>query len=47
VLVNTSFSVHEEQILDRAQECLRTLVDGRVDFVVTKNATYVVGEAAA
>jgi predicted NodU family carbamoyl transferase len=47
VLVNTSFSVREEPILDRAQECLRTLVGGRLDFVVTKNTTYVVGEAAA
>jgi carbamoyltransferase len=43
VLVNTSFNVHEEPIVNRPQECLKALLDGRVDFVVTKNATYVVG----
>jgi carbamoyltransferase len=43
VLVNTSFNVHEEPIVNRPQECLAALLDGRVDFVVTKNATYVAG----
>ncbi len=43
VLVNTSFNVHEEPIVNRPQECLKALLDGRVDFVVTKNATYVAG----
>jgi carbamoyltransferase len=35
VLVNTSFNVHEEPIVNRPEECLRALRDGRVDFVVT------------
>ena len=43
VLVNTSFNVHEEPIVNRPQECLKALMDGRVDFVVTKHATYVYG----
>src|SRR5258706_84100 len=40
VLINTSFNAHEEPIINRPQECLRALVDGRVDFVVTKQAVY-------
>jgi len=35
VLVNTSFNVHEEPIVNRPEECLRALRDGRVDFVTT------------
>jgi carbamoyltransferase len=38
VLVNTSFNVHEEPIVNRPEECLRALADGRVDFVVTRQA---------
>ena len=34
VLVNTSFNVHEEPIVNRPEECLRALQDGRVDFVI-------------
>jgi carbamoyltransferase len=41
VLINTSFNVHEEPIVNRPEECRRALVDGRVDFVVTKQAVYV------
>jgi carbamoyltransferase len=41
VLVNTSFNVHEEPIVNRPEECLRALADGRVDFVVTRQAVYV------
>ena len=41
VLINTSFNVHEEPIVNRPEECRRALVDGRVDFVVTKLATYI------
>jgi carbamoyltransferase len=41
VLVNTSFNVHEEPIVNRPEECLQALTDGRVDFVVTRNAVYV------
>lgn len=41
VLVNTSFNVHEEPIINRPQECRRALLEDRVDFVVTKSAVYV------
>jgi carbamoyltransferase len=40
VLINTSFNVHEEPIVNRPDECLKALIDGRVDFVVTKQAVY-------
>jgi carbamoyltransferase len=41
VLINTSFNVHEEPIVNRPEECCRALIDGRVDFVVTKQMVYV------
>jgi len=41
VLINTSFNVHEEPIVNRPEECLQALQDGRVDFVVTQQAVYV------
>jgi carbamoyltransferase len=40
VLVNTSFNVHEEPIVNRPDECARALTDGRIDFVVTDHAAY-------
>jgi carbamoyltransferase len=40
VLVNTSFNVHEEPIVNRPDECLKALIDGRIDFVVTRRAVY-------
>jgi carbamoyltransferase len=40
ILVNTSFNVHEEPIINRPAECLRALRDGRVDFVVTEQFCY-------
>ncbi len=40
VLVNTSFNVHEEPIVNAPAECVRALVDGRIDFVVTRQAVY-------
>ncbi len=43
VLVNTSFNVHEEPIVNRPQECARALVEGRVDFVATAAAVYLKG----
>ena len=46
VLINTSFNVHEEPIVNRPEECAKTLVDGRIDFVVTKNAVYTASGAA-
>jgi carbamoyltransferase len=41
VLINTSFNVHEEPIVNRPEECRQALLDGRVDFVVTRQAVYV------
>ncbi|PKU25867.1 carbamoyltransferase C-terminal domain-containing protein [Telmatospirillum siberiense] len=40
VLINTSFNAHEEPIINRPEECLRALVDDRIDFVVTRNAVF-------
>jgi carbamoyltransferase len=46
VLVNTSFNVHEEPIVNRPAECLRALHDGRVDFVTTEQACYTLADRA-
>ena len=43
VLINTSFNVHEEPIVNRPEECLQALNDDRVDFVVTQQGVYVKG----
>jgi carbamoyltransferase len=40
VLVNTSFNVHEEPIVNTPAECARALVDGRIDFVATDRGLY-------
>jgi len=40
VLVNTSFNVHEEPIVNTPAECARALQDGRIDFVVTAGGLY-------
>jgi carbamoyltransferase len=40
VLVNTSFNVHEEPIVNKPSECIRALLDGRIDFVVTRQGIY-------
>lgn len=40
VLVNTSFNVHEEPIVNKPAECAQALVDRRIDFVMTKQAIY-------
>jgi carbamoyltransferase len=40
VLVNTSFNVHEEPIVNRPAECARALLDRRIDFVVTNQGVY-------
>jgi carbamoyltransferase len=40
VLINTSFNVHEEPIVNRPVECLQALKEGRVDFVITEQAVY-------
>ena len=40
VLVNTSFNVHEEPIVNAPAECIKALTDQRVDFVVTDQGLY-------
>ena len=40
VLVNTSFNVHEEPIVNTPRECTQALIDRRIDFVVTQQAIY-------
>ena len=40
VLVNTSFNVHEEPIVNKPSECVKALLDGRIDFVVTIRGIY-------
>ena len=40
VLINTSFNVHEEPIINAPSECIRALKDRRVDLVVTKGAIW-------
>jgi carbamoyltransferase len=40
VLVNTSFNVHEEPIVNTPAECARALTDRRIDFVVTTQGIY-------
>ena len=39
-LVNTSFNVHEEPIVDTPAQCAKALTDGRVDFIVTTRGLY-------
>jgi carbamoyltransferase len=39
-LVNTSFNVHEEPIVNTPRECAEALLDRRIDFVVTRQAIY-------
>jgi carbamoyltransferase len=40
VLVNTSFNVHEEPIVNTPKECAQALTDRRIDFVMTRAALY-------
>ncbi len=40
VLINTSFNVHEEPIVDTPEQCRRALSDDRIDFVVTDGGLY-------
>jgi len=40
VLVNTSFNVHEEPIIDTPDQALRALADGRVDYILTHDSLY-------
>ena len=38
VLINTSFNVHEQPIVNRPEGCRQVLLDGRVDLVTTQAA---------
>ena len=40
VLINTSFNVHEEPIINSPRECANALIDDRVDAVLTKEDFY-------
>jgi carbamoyltransferase len=40
VLVNTSFNVHEEPIVNTPEDCAKALIDGRIDFVATERGLY-------
>jgi carbamoyltransferase len=40
VLVNTSFNVHKEPIVNTPAECIKAMRDGRIDFVVTDQGLY-------
>lgn len=40
VLVNTSFNVHEEPIINTPDQALKALVDGRVDYLLTPSGLY-------
>jgi carbamoyltransferase len=40
VLVNTSFNVHEEPIVDTPAQALKSLADGRIDHILTARALY-------
>ncbi len=40
VMINTSFNVHEEPIINTPAECARALKDGRIDCVVTTGGVY-------
>jgi carbamoyltransferase len=40
VLVNTSFNVHEEPIIDTPEQALTALIDRRIDRILTASALY-------
>lgn len=40
VLINTSFNVHEEPIVNHPHEALKALTSGRVDFVATESSVW-------
>jgi len=40
VLINTSFNAHEEPIINTPEECLKALLDNRIDFIVTEQGIY-------
>ena len=40
VLINTSFNVHEEPIINSPEECIQAVLDNRIDYFVTSRAVY-------
>ncbi len=44
VLINTSFNVHEEPIVNHPREALKALTSGRVDYVVTEDSVWAAPE---
>lgn len=40
VLINTSFNVHEEPIINTPEDCAQALSENRVDYVATERALY-------
>lgn len=42
-LINTSFNVHEEPIINKPEEALRALKEGRVDHLLTEGAVWTLG----
>lgn len=40
VLINTSFNVHEEPIINAPEECAQALAEDRIDYVATGNGVY-------
>ena len=40
VLINTSFNVHEEPIINTPAECADALAEGRIDYVATARGVY-------
>jgi carbamoyltransferase len=43
VMINTSFNVHEEPIINTPAECARALGEDRIDYVATSRAVYARG----
>ncbi|MGD9537743.1 MAG: carbamoyltransferase C-terminal domain-containing protein [Alphaproteobacteria bacterium] len=43
VMINTSFNVHEEPIINTPAECTKALLDDRIDYVATARAVYARG----
>jgi carbamoyltransferase len=39
-MVNTSFNVHEEPIVNTPEEAARILTEDRIDYIVTEDGVY-------
>ena len=47
VLINTSFNVHEEPIINAPAECAEALAENRIDYVATQRGVYARRQTAA